>query len=117
MGLPSNLFVSSAIHEREVKLPDGSVHKLHFKELPAIEFRKFQLAEASDDDEVRASSMTKLIVGSLCEPDGKPAITLKEAAKLNSPAANALVAAILDVNGFGEKKDSQAETANGSGTS
>ena len=86
-------------------MPDGSKHTLHFKELPAVEFRKFQLAEASDDEDVRSSSIAKLIAASLVEEDGKPAITLKDAAKLNSAAANAILAAILDVNGFGKAKN------------
>ena len=88
--------------EVEVELPDGSKHMLHFKELPAVEFRKFQMAENSEDDEVRASSIAKLIAMSLVEPDGKPALTIKEAVKLNSAAANAIMAAILDINGFGK---------------
>lgn len=86
-------------------MPDGSVHTLHFKELPAVEFRKFQMAESSEDDDVRASSIAKLIAASLVEPDGKPAITIKDAARLNSAAANAIMSAILDVNGFGKSKN------------
>lgn len=105
MALPSGLFVSNDIHSRPVTLPDGSVHTLHFKELPAVEFRRFQIAEASDDEEVKASSMAKLIAASLVDEEGKSAITLKDAKRLNSVAANAIVEAILSINGFGAKKD------------
>jgi hypothetical protein len=105
MTLPALFFAASEVQAREVELPDGSKHTLHFKELPAVEFRKFQLAEASDDEDVRSSSIAKLIAASLVEEDGKPAITLKDAAKLNSAAANAILAAILDVNGFGKAKN------------
>ena len=105
MALPSSLFVSSEVQTREVELPDGQKHTLYFKALPAVEFRKFQLAEFSDNDDVKANSMSKLIAASLCEPDGKLALTLKDAERLHPLAANALVGAILDINGFGQKKD------------
>lgn len=100
--LNDSLFVSDALHERTVKLPDGSEHALHFKELPAVTFRQFHLAEQSKDEAVQAGSMARLIAASLCEPDGNPAITYAKALTLKPAAANALVAEILVVNGFGE---------------
>nr|AMP48223.1 hypothetical protein [uncultured bacterium] len=105
MALPSSFFAASDVQSREVELPDGSKHTLYFKELPAVEFRKFQLAENSEDEDVKASSIAKLIAASLVESDGKPAITLKDAIKLNSAAANSIMSAILDVNGFGKSKN------------
>lgn len=105
--LNESLFVSDKLHERTVKLPDGSEHSLYFRELPAVTFRSFHLAEQSKDEAVQAGSMAKLIAASLCEPDGKSAITYAKALTLKPSAANALVAEILIVNGFGEdpKKD------------
>lgn len=119
MTLPASLFVSAEIRAREVALPDGSKHTLNFKELAAIEFRRFQLAEQSDDDEKRAASMGKLIAASLCDPDGKPAITEAKARTLNPAAMNAIMAAILDVNGFkvGLGNDLPSAETTGSGTS
>ncbi len=105
MTLSSAFFASSEIQKRDVTLPDGSVHTLHFKELPAVEFRKFQMAESAEDEDVRAASIAKLIAASLVEEDGKAAITIKDAARLNSAAANAIMVAILDVNGFGKSKN------------
>jgi hypothetical protein len=105
MALPSSLFVSSEVQSREVDLPDGNKHTLYFKALPAVEFRKFQLAEFSNDDDVKAQSMSRLIASSLCESDGKLALTIKDAERLHPLAANSLVTAILDINGFGQKKD------------
>ena len=102
MKLASSFFVSTEVQAREVTLPDGSKHTLHFKELPVVEFRKFHMAEASEDEETRAASIAKLIAASLVDEDGKPAITVKDAARLNSAAANAIVNAVLDVNGFGK---------------
>lgn len=105
MALPSGLFVSDTIHARDVTLPDGSVHTLHFKELPAVEFRRFQIAETSEDEQIKAQSLGKLIAASVVEPDGKQAMTQKDAMRLNSAAANALMAVILEINGYGERKN------------
>lgn len=104
-------FAKDAVTPREVKLPDGSVHVIHFRELPAVEFRKFQIAEQSENTETRAASIAQLIAASVCEPDGKPAMTVKRAMQLNSYAANELVRHILEVNGItaDAKKDSPPE--------
>jgi hypothetical protein len=105
--LDKSLFVSGEVREKVIKLPDGSEHTMWLKELPAVDFRRFILAEQSDDDDTRATSMAKLISMSLCEPDGKPALSMKKALELNAPATNAIVQAIMEVNGFGvdAKKD------------
>lgn len=95
------LFVSDAVVSKTVKLGDGSEHVLHFKELPAIEFRRFYLAERSGDEDKQAEAMAKLIAASLCDADGKPAVTVKQALKLKSSAMNAISTAIMEINGFG----------------
>jgi hypothetical protein len=104
-------FTKEALVTREVALPDGSKHQIHFRELSAMEFRRFQLSEQSGDDEKRAGSMASLISASVCDPDGKTAMTVPQANRLSPAAANALVTAILDVNGLGaaEKNDLPAE--------
>lgn len=105
MGLSASFFASQEVQEREVTLSDGTKHTLYFKELPAVEFRKFQLAESSEDEDVRATSIAKLIAASLVEKDGKPALSVKQALQLKGAAANSIMTAILDVNGFGAKND------------
>ena len=112
-------FAKADLQVREVALPDGSSHSIHFRELPAIEFRKFQIAENSNDDEKRASAMTALIAASVCDPDGKPAMSVGQAARLSPFAANALVTAILEVNGLGSaaKNGLPAEEPTGLSTS
>ena len=105
--LPSSFFVSTELHIRNVTLPDGSVHALSFRELPAVEFRKFNLDEASDDENKRADSMYRLISVSLVNPDGSPALTVNEARNLKGAAANSLMEAILDVNGFAKEKKTE----------
>jgi hypothetical protein len=104
MGLDTSLFVSDEIQAREVELPDGSKHTLHFRQVPAAEFRKFHKAERSEDEDVQAGSMAKLIAASLCEEDGKTALSYARAAKLNAAATNAIFLAVLDVNGMGSKE-------------
>jgi hypothetical protein len=105
MSLPASFFAAAEVQAREVELADGSKHTLHFRELPAMEFRKFHIAETSDNEEIKASSIAKLITASLVNEDGKPAITYAQAQQLKGSAANALMTAILDVNGFGKKND------------
>jgi len=106
-SLGSSLFVSDKIHERKVTLPDGGEHTLFFKELPAIEFRKFYMAEQSKNEDEQAGSIAKLIAACLCEPDGKPALTAQKAAQLTAAASFAIAAEVLAVNGMGAaaKKD------------
>lgn len=115
MSLADGFFVSATVHERKVTLADGSEHTLHFREVPAGEYRRFMLAEASDDEDVRIGSLARLIAASVCEADGKPALTYEQASRLKPTAANALLEAVLAVNAPG--KLSEPEPNNGSGTS
>lgn len=103
MSLDKAFFVNSEVQERKVLLGDQE-HDLWFKEVPAIEFRRFSLAEQSEDENVRITSIAKLIVASLCNPDGSPALTFDQALKLNAGAVNAIFEQVLFVNGQGNKK-------------
>lgn len=94
-------FVSDEIHERTVELGDGSKHVLHFRELSVTELRRFAQAERSDDEDVRAQSVAKLIAASLCDPDGKPAMTVEQAVRLKPKVGNAIFAALMSVNDSG----------------
>jgi hypothetical protein len=92
-------FVSDAVHERTVTLADGTEHKLYFKEVPATAYRKFQFAEQSEDEDVRAGSLALLIAASLCEADGSPALTYERACALKAGVSSALIDKVLEVNG------------------
>lgn len=116
MSLDKAFFVSPTLHSRKVTLPDGSEHNLHFAELPGTEFRKFQIAEQSDDENARAGAMAKLISASLREKTGKPAITYQQALTLKVGAMRALFGAVLEVNG-NAGKGSPSEDRSGSTTS
>ena len=69
--IDKSLFTIVEIHERTIELADGSTHVLHFRELSAAEFRRFQFAELSLDDEKRVGLLVWFISICLCELDGK----------------------------------------------
>lgn len=117
MKLDDSLFVSKTVHERKVALGDGAEHTMHFREIPSGAFRRFQLAEASDDLETRITAPAELIAAGLCEPDGSNAITVERAATLKPLVTRAIVAVILEVNGFAGKKESPSVETTGSATS
>jgi hypothetical protein len=104
MSLPASFFASEQLHERSVELPDGSTHTLHFRQVPAVEFRKFVFAERSTDESIQAGSAAKLIAASLCDAEGKPAIGYTQALKLNPAATKSLLAAVMSVNGLDDDK-------------
>jgi hypothetical protein len=99
--LNDSLFVSDKVVKKEVELPDGSKHELYFKELSHVDFRKYLMAEQSEDDNTKAESTARLIALSLCDEAGKPALDFKQALKLNIAATTAITNAIMQVNGFG----------------
>lgn len=100
-GLSESLFAGDEIHQREIELPDGSKHSFNFRELSALEFRRFHIAENSGDEDKRAGAVARLIAASLVNPDGSAAITEKQAAKLKTAPASALFMAILEINAAG----------------
>ena len=115
--MDASLFTSDTVHEREITLGDGSKHLLHFREIPASEFRKLQTESKRDDLQELAAS--KLIARSLCKPDGTDAVTVEEAGRLKQGVRFAIALAIGEVNGVGAHvgKVSPPEATNGSGTS
>lgn len=102
--LSESLFVSDALHERAVKLADGSEHLLHFREVSSAAMRKYQLAEHSQDEAIRVSSMAVLIASSVVNPDGTPAMDVDRAQMLKPQVTNALMREILDLNSIGAKE-------------
>lgn len=118
MMLDESLFVSGEIHERTIELADGKKHRLYFREVAALEFRRLALAERSNDEDVRVNCVARLIAASLCNEDGSAAITADKAQTLKSGPMNAIFAAVLDVNGEGgQKKVLKPEAKTTSGTS
>lgn len=102
--LDKSLFVSTEVVEREVELPDGKKHKLFFKELTAADIARYVNALNSVDEEVRVMANPKLLALSLCEEDGKEAITVEQALKLKPSVIGPLLDALREVNGLGDEK-------------
>jgi Phage tail assembly chaperone, TAC len=117
--LPAAAFVAAAPVLRTVRLGDGTEHGLWFRELSNVEFRRFQLAELSTDDDVRVRAMAKLIALSLCDEDGAPSLSEARAAQLKPKVMQAMLEAVLDVNGYGSPTAPSPEPGArlGSGTS
>ena len=118
-ALDEAFFAAAEPLARDVTLPDGSVHRLHFRQLPAATFRKHFRQLDGDDEARQAQGMAGLIAASLCEADGSPAITPEQAALLKPAAERAIFEAILDANGMAARGKAQPPAApnDGSGTS
>lgn len=102
--LDKSLFVSTEVVEREVELADGKKHKLFFKELTAADISRYVNALNSSDESVQLFANPKLLALSLCEPDGKPAITAEQALNLKPSVIGPILEAVREVNGLGDTK-------------
>lgn len=110
--LADSFFVSPRVHEREVELPDGSKHTLHFRELPAVEFIKFRNTTLAGSEDAQAGATCRLVAASLCDADGKPELTLDRALTLTSLALKALFQAVMAVNGQATQKGEEDAAGN-----
>ena len=117
MTLNESFFVSPTLIPREVELPDGSKHVIHFKELESSAFEKFHEHRGSEIAAERYGAMATLIAASVCEPDGKPSMTVGKALTLKPKVQVMLSGVIMELNGFREKKDSPSAEDAGSSTS
>lgn len=97
--LDDSLFVSAELHEREVQIGKGKKVRLHFRELPAVEFIRFHSAQSESDANARAGAAAKLIAASVCNPDGSLAMSYEKALTLKAGALNAIFSVVLEING------------------
>jgi hypothetical protein len=81
----TDLLVSDTPIEREVEIK-GEVHSFFFKQLTAIQVRRFAIIEQSGTPDEVALEMVKVIQSSLCDENGKLVFTLEEAKKINPKA-------------------------------
>lgn len=102
--LNDKFFISDALEERQIEMADGSKEVLFFKHLPNTAFERYAIWCNSADEDVVATASARLIVLGLCEPDGKPAVELKQAERIKRPVMQRMIAALLDVNGYGKGK-------------
>lgn len=97
------MFASKDVHADTVTLPNGDKAQFHVRELPDVEFRKLW------QDADRA----KLIAGTICDENGKPVLTVAQAAQLKPVIANKLQQVALKHSGFGgAAEEAQAEAGN-----
>jgi hypothetical protein len=119
----SQLLIGDAVVEREVEMVDGSKAVMHFRELPNTAFERHAIWSSSKDEAVQASAAARLVSMALCEPDGKPALTVEQAERIKRPLLVRLLNVVFEVNGMIKPKKAEAgnasapETPNGSGTS
>jgi hypothetical protein len=100
--LPASLFVSDALHERTVKLFDGSEHTFHFREFSAAEYREVQRLARSDSDDDQDAHRSLLVAISLRAADGSVVLTADKAATLKPSVRDRLYITALQVNGYGQ---------------
>lgn len=121
MGLASNsaLFASSALAEREVTMPDGTVLIVHFGKVSGMEWSQFQFAMGMGDEEARARASCRLVMLSLREPDGKQALTWEQAKLLEAGVVQQMMRHAADLNRPTQNpgKASPPGESSGSGTS
>ncbi|WP_414553729.1 hypothetical protein [Stenotrophomonas forensis] len=116
--LDPSLFISDDVHERHVKLPDGKEHAFYIREQEAGVLRGFFTGQASDDPDKQAESMARLIAKAICDPEGKPALSLSQAKRLKFAVQIVLTKAISEVHSYQGKESSPAEEVeSGSDTS
>lgn len=94
--LDESLFVSDALHEREVQIGKSKKVKLHFRELPAVEFIRSNLSQS--DADAHAGAVAKLIAACVCNPDGSQAMSYEKALTLKQGALNAIFAVVMEIN-------------------
>jgi len=103
--LDPSLFISDEVHEREVALADGQKHTFYIREQDAGVLRSFFAGQVSDDPDKQADSMARLIAKAICDPEGKPALSLVDAKRLKFAVQIALTKAISEVHSY-QGKDS-----------
>jgi hypothetical protein len=94
--LPAALFRSDELHRRDITLGDGTVHPLTFREMTHAQELKMREIARADGDHV-----SYMIACSLCDDEGKLALTEAQATDLKRGVRNALVTAIMELNGSG----------------
>lgn len=97
--LDDDLFASDALIDRGVTLPSGKTVTLHFRELPAVEFIRFQRIASEGNEDARDGAAAKLIAASVRNPDGSEAMSYEKALTLKSGPLNAIFAVVLEING------------------
>jgi hypothetical protein len=103
--LSEKFFISDQIEERSIELGDGSSEVLYFKHLPNTAFERYAIWSNSKDEDIVASAHARLLAMGLCGPDGAAAVTQEQAERIKRPVMLRMIAALLEVNGYGKKAE------------
>jgi len=98
----SKILTSNAPVPREVKFSDGTIEKVHFRQVSAGHMRRWRAAEASDNGEVKYFAMQKLVAASLCDADGNLVLTEAESENLTPTGLTDLFEHVIAVAGIGD---------------
>lgn len=91
-------FVSPSVNKRTVRLPDGTEHELYFRKVSSYDYSRFIAHAGSKVPDERAEAAHILVAASLCEADGKPAITVERARTLKPEALDPIFAMAMEIN-------------------
>lgn len=100
--LGEKFYIPTTVEERAIKLGDGTEEVLFFRHLENTAFELFAMQSASGDEDVASKASARLLVAGLCDSEGKPVITIEQAVRIKRPIMQRMVAALLDVNGYGK---------------
>ncbi|MGR4897528.1 hypothetical protein ACIPR8_20015 [Stenotrophomonas sp. LARHCG68] len=95
------MFASPDVRPDTIELGTGVTAEFYVRELPDAEFRKLW----ADGDRA------KLIAATICDADGKPIMSVEDAARLKPPIAAKFQDVALKHAGFGDKAAAAAEQA------
>lgn len=95
------MFASPDVRPDTIELGAGVTAEFYVRELPDAEFRKLW----ADGDRA------KLIAATICDADGKPIMSVEDAARLKPPIAAKFQDVALKHAGFGDKAAAAAEQA------
>lgn len=95
------MFASPDVKPDTIDLAPGVTAAFYVRELPDAEFRAL----------FNAGDRAKLIAVAICDADGKPVMTEKQAAQLKVQVAADMQAVVLKHAGFGEKASEAAAEA------
>lgn len=96
------VFVAADVKRDTVELSPGVEAEFYVRELPDAEFRKLW----ADGDRAR------LIAAAICDEDGKPVMTVKQAGQLKPVLAAKFQAIALKHSGFGDAEATKEEAGN-----
>lgn len=96
--LDRKFFVSPEVVGKDIQLKDGSTHQLYFRRVSSYDYQRFLNCLRSPAIDDRGMAYHVLVAASLCDADGKVALTLEKAKELEEGVLERLFAAALELN-------------------